>query len=166
MGQILTEDRDLHFVHRLEHLLAHFVKVVLFLRDCFQDLIDEILVVLVQLADSLNLADDILLSQKLEEPIIALLLDDLDLANVFHVGVHSDPEHRVVVELFSEDVFRLMREVFELKLIHFEFLNVLVEHDLRCLACCCIVITLSTEAVPTTKWIRPVRHWSPWLRVV
>lgn len=46
---------------------------------------------MMELADSLNLTDYVLLTQKLEEPIVTFLLHHFNLANVFHVGVDTDP---------------------------------------------------------------------------
>ncbi len=48
---------------------------------------------LVELSDGFNLTDDVLFKQELEQPVVVLLFD-LDLADVLHVGVNSDPKNR------------------------------------------------------------------------
>lgn len=48
---------------------------------------------LVELSDGLNLADDVLFKEELEQPVVVLLFD-LDLADVLHVRVNSDPKNR------------------------------------------------------------------------
>lgn len=48
---------------------------------------------LVELPDGFNLADDVLFKEELKQPVIVLLFD-LDLADVLHVGIYSDPKNR------------------------------------------------------------------------
>jgi hypothetical protein len=47
---------------------------------------------LVELSDGFDLANDILFKKKLKQPVVVLLFD-LDLADVLHVWVDSDPKN-------------------------------------------------------------------------
>jgi len=123
-----------------------------------------------QLSDGFDLADNVLFAQQLEKPIIPLFLDDLHSADVLHVGVDSDPEHRVVVQFLPKDVLRLGREVFELKFVHFELLDVLVKHQLGSLVRGDVLFTLPrdspAESVPPIERLSTVWTGSPRLRLV
>ena len=78
-----------------------------------------------KLLHCLDLTYDIILSQKLEKPIISLFLDDFDLTYVFHIWIDSNPKYWIVIQNVAlENILCLSWEVFELKLIHFEFPSV------------------------------------------
>ena len=158
MRQKLGEDRNFHFVHRFEYFLSHFVEIVFLLRDSLKDFVDEVFVVFVQLANSFNLTDNILLSEQLEQPVIALLLHHFYLPDVFHVRIDAYPEHRIIVMLLPEYIFRLLGKTFELELVHFK-VHVLVGHDLSSLAGGRVVVSLLVQ-VELISGVRGVRQRS------
>ena len=72
-----------------------------------ENFIHQVFIELVKLSDSFDLANNVLLSQELEQPVVALFLDNLNLPNVLHIWVHSDPKHGIVVLFLTEDVLCL-----------------------------------------------------------
>ena len=61
---------------------------------------------LVELSDGFNLTDNVLFKKELKQPVVVLLFD-LDLADVLHVRVDSDPKDRRLKVLNFKDVLGL-----------------------------------------------------------
>ena len=93
MRKILVELRCLHPLKILQGYLSNLVENFLICAYRLQYLIDKLCVHLIKLPDCFNLSYNVLLEQKLEQPIV-LLLFDFNLPYVLHVRVHSYPEHR------------------------------------------------------------------------
>ena len=92
MREELIELRCLHFLHVLQSHLPNLEVVPLVGAHRLKNLIDELLMSgeLVELSDGFNLTDDVLFKEELKQPVVVLLFD-LDLADVLHVRVDSDP---------------------------------------------------------------------------
>jgi len=71
---------------------------------------------LVELSDGFNLADDVLFKKELKQPVVVLLFD-LNLADVLHVWVDSDPEDRRLKVLNFKDILSLERVVLKFEII-------------------------------------------------
>ena len=77
--------------------LAHLEKVVLVGGYRLENLINELLLLVermlfIKLSDSLDLSNDILLQEKLEKPVVYLLLH-VHFSDILHVWVDTDPQH-------------------------------------------------------------------------
>ena len=85
-----------------------------------------------QTAHSFDLANDVLLPEKLEKPIVSFILHNLDFTNEFHVRVYPNPQHRIWIIQILKDILRLMWVVFKFKFIHFELAKVILHLLLNC----------------------------------